>query len=52
MQVIGNAKLNLGELASKMEAQIQQIIPISLELDGVVMKSSLQVRSISFFFAI
>ncbi|KAL2896026.1 DNA gyrase subunit A [Bienertia sinuspersici] len=43
MQVIGKVKLNLGELASKKEAQIEQKLPISLELNGIVMESSLQV---------
>ncbi|KMT18926.1 hypothetical protein BVRB_2g030260 [Beta vulgaris subsp. vulgaris] len=42
MQVIGKAKLNLGELASKMEEQLEQKIPMTLELDGVIMESTLQ----------
>ncbi|KAK9683596.1 hypothetical protein RND81_10G151800 [Saponaria officinalis] len=43
MQLIGKGGLNLGELASKMEPQMLQRIPISLEVDKVAIEANLLV---------
>ncbi|KAJ9702586.1 hypothetical protein PVL29_004363 [Vitis rotundifolia] len=45
--VLGKVSLNLAELASKMETDIQTKLPISLQVAGVAMKATLSV-SVSF----
>ncbi|KAJ8437710.1 hypothetical protein Cgig2_008336 [Carnegiea gigantea] len=42
MQVIGKVGLNLGELTTEMEAQIERKIPIALQMDGVSTEASLR----------
>ena len=47
MQVIGKVGLNLGELTSTLEAQIEHKIPISLQIDGVSTEASLRVSKLT-----
>ncbi|KAF9662129.1 hypothetical protein SADUNF_Sadunf18G0021100 [Salix dunnii] len=41
MEVVGNVTLNIAELASKMNSQIEQKMPISLHFDGVDCQATL-----------
>jgi hypothetical protein len=47
MAVLGNVTLNIAELASRMNSQIEKKLPISLHIDGVDCQASLLVSFIS-----
>lgn len=47
MAVLGNVTLNIAELASRMNSQIEKKLPISLHIDGVDFQASLLVSFIS-----
>jgi hypothetical protein len=44
---LGNVTLNIAELASRMNSQIEKKLPISLHIDGVDCQASLLVSFIS-----
>lgn len=48
--VLGKVSLNLAELASKMETDIQTKLPISLQVAGIAMEATLSVSFELHFF--
>ena len=43
LAVLGKVSLNIAEVASRMDSQIEKRLPVSLQIDGVVTEANLLV---------